>query len=135
MVASNKGLDLALQLDARGVELARGDSEADKILGLEPVRSFALLQIPIESALDAAEPHPILPQHFVLFGGYAHPGLVGEDMPFLIRGLRALCHSTHVRLLFAHNVAQFRARRQEKKSSLWPVLLVVVVFYCPRACS
>src|ERR1700756_168561 len=45
-------------------------------------------------------------------------------------------HSTYVRLLFAHNVAQFRARRQEKKSSmLWPVLLVVVVFYCPMACS
>src|ERR1700756_1784027 len=134
MVASNKSLDLALQLDARGVELARRDREAAQILGLEPVRSFALLQIPIESALDAAEPHPILPQHFVLFGRYAHPGLVGEDMPFLLRGLRALCHSTYVRLLFAHYVAQFRARRQEKKSSmLCPVLLVVLVFYCPMA--
>src|ERR1700756_3725037 len=101
MVASNKSLDLALQLDARGVELARRDREADQILGLELVRSFALLQIPIESALDAAEPHPILPKHFVLFGRYQHPGLVGEDMPFLVRGQRAVSHNTYVRLLFA----------------------------------
>ena len=42
------GLDLALQLDAHGVELARGDSEADKIIGLEPVRICALLQVPTE---------------------------------------------------------------------------------------
>src|ERR1700756_2388265 len=57
-------------------------------------------------------------------------------MPFLLHGHRALCHSAHVGLLFAYNGAQARGRRQEKKSSmLWPVLLVVVVFYCPRACS
>jgi hypothetical protein len=81
--------------------LARRDSEADQILGLEPVRSFALLQIPIERALDAAEPHRILPQHLVLFRRYQHPGLVGEDMPFLVRGQRAVSHNTYVRLLFA----------------------------------
>src|SRR6201988_4536695 len=105
-----------LQLDTRGVELARRDREEDQILGIEPVRSFALLQIPIESALDAGEPHPILPKHFVLFGRYQHPRLVGEDMPFLVRAPRAVSHNTYVRLLFAFNVAQFRARRQEKKS-------------------
>src|SRR5215469_13093774 len=39
------GRNLALQLDAQGIELARRDIEATQILALELVRGFALLEV------------------------------------------------------------------------------------------
>jgi hypothetical protein len=67
---STPALDLTLELDAHRVELTRRDRKADQILGFEPVGSFALFEIPVESALDPAEQHGILQQHLVLFGRY-----------------------------------------------------------------
>jgi hypothetical protein len=108
--------------------LARGDGEADQILGLQSVGIGALLHFPIESALDAAKQHGILPQPFVLFGCYRHPRLVGEDLSVLVAWHPAVSSEAAlmIRFLFATINASIPgavATRENSKKTLGTLLI------------
>src|SRR5262249_23605403 len=112
--------------DAHRVELARGDREANQIIGLQSVRIGPLLHFPIETALDTAEPHRILPKHFVLFGGYRHPRLVGEDL-FVLVAWHGAVPSEAARLFAFYSpsstLAYRELPRQEKEDLLNPLFI------------